>query len=54
MQSKQVTVERALPNVIGEKQTEQGETVIVGARVRCQERSCSRCGQRPGPRAPVS
>jgi len=35
VQSKQVTVERALPNVIGEKQAEQGETVIVETRVRC-------------------
>jgi len=43
-----ITVELALPNLIVERQVEQGQTVTVEVRFRCQERRCPRCGRLTG------
>ena len=48
MPGNHITVELALPNLIVERQVEQGQTVTVEVRFRCQERRCPRCGRLTG------
>ena len=48
MPGNHITVELALPNLIVERQVEQGKTVTVEVRFRCQERRCPRCGRLTG------
>lgn len=45
MQGNHITVELTLPNLVVERQTEQGETVTVEVRFRSEERRCPRCGR---------
>lgn len=48
MQGNHITVGLTLPDLIVERQTEQGETITVEVRFRCEERCCPRCGRLTG------